>query len=51
MAFKVLVTRFSKSWNGPKPEPVGPGSMLSPQYINPKPDKPAGFFESPTRPD
>ena len=43
------------SWNGPRPEPVSPGSMLGPHYISWKPNeaqawivpKPAGFFESP----
>ena len=38
---------------------MGPGSMLSPQYISLKPEKPGlnllqkpvGFFKSPIRPD
>ena len=34
---RVLVT---KSWNGPRPEPLGPGSMLGPHYISPSPEKP-----------
>ena len=42
------------SWNGPWPEPVGPGSMLGPHNISQRPNearvrfapKPLGFFES-----
>ena len=30
---------FSQSWSVPRPEPVAPGSMLSPHYISPKANK------------
>ena len=32
-------TTLTQCWNGPRPETVGPGSMLGPQYISLKPKK------------
>ena len=44
-----------QSWNGPRPKPISPGSILGPHYIRQKPDvalarfapKPTSFSVSP----